>query len=338
MTPPLVSIVIPAYNTGPYLEPAIRSALDQTWPRTEVIVVDDGSTDGSLEVARRFEGEGLRVIAQKNAGSCAARNAGARAARGEYIQFFDHDDLLAPDKIAAQLADWRPDISPRTLLMGEIVRFYDTPEGVRHPIPADDDYHPAWAGTFPQFPQLPAREWLFRWWTIPLETTPLAWLIHRDLLVQAGPWEERFLSRLDDFEFLTRVLLAADNVICTPGARAFFRTRVAGSMSSLEQNRSRRAFEGQWVALSLCADHLLATDTSQRARESTAALLMRYAYSAYPAHAHLARQAESRSRTLNATLPPCPGGRLVRTLSPILGWKFAKRLQHLAIQWGYSRA
>ena len=335
---PSVSIIIPVYNTGRYLEPALRSALDQTWPQIEIIVVDDGSTDGSLEVAKRFEGDRLRVISQKNAGSCAARNAGARAATGAYLQFLDHDDLLAPDKIEVQMRFWRPGVSTRTLFMGEIVRFFEDEAGTRHEIPADADYHPAWAATYPEFPTIASRIWLQRWWEMQLETTPLAWLVPRELMAAAGPWEERFLSRLDDFEFLTRVMLAADEIVATPGARAYFRTLVAGSMSSLGQNRTERAFTGQLFALNLCCDHLLAADSSQLARQAAAGLLMNYAYTAYPSHAAQANIAEKRALSLGVAFPPCPGGRIVRLLSPVFGWKFAKRVQYLAIRCGYSRS
>lgn len=334
---PLVSIIIPAYNTGPYLEPTIRSALDQTWPHTEVIVVDDGSTDGSLDVARRFEGPRLRVVTQQNRGSCAARNAGVHAARGEYLQFLDHDDLLAPDKLAKQFELWKPGVSRRTLFMGEIIRFYDTPDGTRHEIAPGSDYHPAFLHTYPEFHSLPARDWLLRWWTQRLEVTPLAWLIPRELMAAAGPWEERYLSRLDDYEFLTRLLLAADDLVLTPGSRSYFRTMVAGSMSSAAQNQSARAFQGQLFALNLCCDHLLAAEDSARTRTACASLLMHYSYEAYPEHLAETDAAENRARSLRAPLPPCPGGRFVRTIAPLLGWRRAKWLQHRARLWGYSK-
>jgi GT2 family glycosyltransferase len=334
--PPLVSIIIPAYNAGSNLEPTIRSALDQTWPEIEVIVVDDGSTDGSLEVARRFEGPRLRVIAQNNRGSCAARNAGAQAANGDYLQFLDHDDLLAPDKTAAQLALWRPDVSRRTLFMGEIVRFFEKPAGARQEISPDADYRPAFLHTYPEYKTIAARDWLLRWWTLRLEVTPLAWLISRELMLAAGPWEERFLSRLDDFEFITRLLLAADDIILTPGSRSFFRTMVAGSMSSSAQNQSLRAFQGQLLALNLCCDHLLAAEDTTRTHAACASALMSYAYEAYPEHRTEAGAAECRARSLHTTLPLCPGGRVVRALLPVVGWHCAKWLQHRAHLWGYS--
>lgn len=137
------------------------------------------------------------------------------------------------------------------------------------------------------------------------------------------------------------VNLIADRAIHTQdelaGSRAFFRTMVAGSMSSSAQNQSARAFQGQLFALNLCCDHLLAAEDTARARTACASLLMHYAYEAYPEHRAESDAAVIRARFLRAPLPPCPGGRLVRALSPLLGWRRAKWLQHHARRWGYSK-
>src|ERR1051326_5639298 len=102
-SPPLVSIIIPCFNAARWLPATLQSALAQTWPNLEVIVVDDGSTDHSAAIARRYEGDRVRGVVQPNAGAAAARNTGLRHARGEFIQFLDADDLLAPEKIAKQM-------------------------------------------------------------------------------------------------------------------------------------------------------------------------------------------------------------------------------------------
>src|SRR5215831_4789209 len=103
MASTLVSIIIPAYNAEPWLRDALRSALAQTWEPKEIIVVDDGSTDRTLEIARQFESEHLRVIANKHVGAAATRNKALELAKGDYIQYLDADDVLAPDKIAKQI-------------------------------------------------------------------------------------------------------------------------------------------------------------------------------------------------------------------------------------------
>src|SRR6266850_864483 len=98
----LVSILIPVYNAEAFVAEAIQSALDQTWPAKEIIAVDDGSTDRSAEVLKSFAPR-IRTIEQENRGASAARNRALSEAQGEFIQFLDADDLLAPDKIEIQI-------------------------------------------------------------------------------------------------------------------------------------------------------------------------------------------------------------------------------------------
>ena len=86
------SVVIPLYNKAHYIETTIRSVLSQTCKDYEIIVVDDGSNDNSLELARKYEGDRVRVIAQENQGVSVARNTGILNARGKYIAFLDADD------------------------------------------------------------------------------------------------------------------------------------------------------------------------------------------------------------------------------------------------------
>ena len=110
MNEPLVSILIPAYNAQEWLAQTLKSAIAQSWPHKEIIVVDDGSTDKTVAIARQFESDQVRVFRQENEGAAAARNKAFALSQGEYIQWLDADDLLAPDKIAKQLValDARP--------------------------------------------------------------------------------------------------------------------------------------------------------------------------------------------------------------------------------------
>jgi glycosyltransferase involved in cell wall biosynthesis len=100
---PLVSAIIPNHNYAKYVVEAVESVLNQSYTNLEVIVVDDGSTDQSLEILQVF-GERIVVISQKNAGVSAARNAGVVASSGEYIAFLDADDIWECEKIERQVA------------------------------------------------------------------------------------------------------------------------------------------------------------------------------------------------------------------------------------------
>ena len=112
MTDPTVSIIIPAYNTAPTLPRAIDSVLGQTFSDYEILVVDDGSKD-DVNAAVAPYGERVRLIRQNNAGASAARNNGARHARGRYLAFLDADDFWHPLKLELQLVAFRerPDIA-----------------------------------------------------------------------------------------------------------------------------------------------------------------------------------------------------------------------------------
>lgn len=102
----LVTVVIPNYNYAGYVGEAIESALNQTYPNVEVIVVDDGSRDGSRSIIESF-GDRTRSIFQQNAGVSAARNTGAAAGHGEFLAFLDADDVWMPQKLEKQVAAFR---------------------------------------------------------------------------------------------------------------------------------------------------------------------------------------------------------------------------------------
>src|SRR5260221_13338575 len=103
MAAPLVSVVIPAFNAEAHIAEVLDSVRQQTLHDLEVILVDDGSTDGTVREAQRLAGDlDLTVMCQANAGPAAARNAGIRRARGRYCAFVDADDLMLPQRLAAQ--------------------------------------------------------------------------------------------------------------------------------------------------------------------------------------------------------------------------------------------
>lgn len=105
MDVPLVSIIIPVFNGANYMRDAIDSALAQTWPKTEIIVVNDGSTDETHEIAKSY-GDRIRYIKKKNGGVASALNAGIRAMKGDVFNWLSHDDRYHPDKVVAQVHEW----------------------------------------------------------------------------------------------------------------------------------------------------------------------------------------------------------------------------------------
>ena len=100
--PPLVSILIPVYNARQWVGAAIDSALAQTWPDTEVIVLDDGSTDGSLDVVQAYAGR-VRIHTQSNGGQNVSRNRLTEFSRGDWLVYLDADDELSADAVRLKL-------------------------------------------------------------------------------------------------------------------------------------------------------------------------------------------------------------------------------------------
>ncbi|MDZ8188160.1 MAG: glycosyltransferase family A protein [Nostoc sp. ChiSLP02] len=119
---PLVSVIIPVYNCNQYLAQAIESVLSQTYQPIEIIVVDDGSTDNSAEVAKHYAPL-IRYCFQSNAGSGAARNRGIELAQGEFFAFLDADDLWVKDKLMHQMAAFNNN-SELHIVFGQVKQFH----------------------------------------------------------------------------------------------------------------------------------------------------------------------------------------------------------------------
>jgi glycosyltransferase involved in cell wall biosynthesis len=109
-----VSVVMPAYNVAPFIATSVESVLQQSFTDLELIVVDDGSVDGTADRLSGFRDPRLRVIRQANSGSAAARNSGILLASGQYMGFLDADDLWAPTKLETHIGflERHPDIFP----------------------------------------------------------------------------------------------------------------------------------------------------------------------------------------------------------------------------------
>ena len=120
-----VSVVVPVFNGEQYLGECLESALRQECAPWQVIVVDDGSTDGSAAIAGGF-GDPVRVLRQPNRGPGAARNAGVAQAEGEFVAFLDADDLWTPGKLSAQLAYFAED--PEVHIVSAHVRNFHSPD------------------------------------------------------------------------------------------------------------------------------------------------------------------------------------------------------------------
>jgi glycosyltransferase involved in cell wall biosynthesis len=306
---PLVSILIPAYNSQEWVADTIRSAQAQTWPRKEIIVVDDGSTDQTLAVARQFSSKEVSVVTQPNQGASAARNKALSLSQGEFIQWLDADDLLAPDKIAKQIEVVLRLNQKRTLLSSSWGSFFYRSNRTQFsPTPLWEDLAPA--------------EWLFRKLDANLFMQTAVWLVSRELTEAAGPWDTQ-LSYDDDGEYFARVLLASEGTRFVPEARVLYRLSGAGSLSYI--GRSHRKQDSLFRSMQLHVQYLRSREDSERTRAACLKYLQRNLVYFYPERTELVRQLEELAMSLGGKLnaPALPAK--YAWLQKAFGWDFAKR-------------
>ena len=238
---PLVSVIIPAYNVAEYVDAAIESALAQTYPNIEVVVVNDGSTDDTASVLARYESR-ITLVTQENRGLAGARNAGLRVAKGAIIGLLDADDMWFPHRVERMIEalDASPDreiVTSDSYLMEDFTptekRSY--PDRRRRPFPATEQ---------DQIPEIARFNFLF-----------IGVLFRRELIERCGMFAEgarrganyegdgtaeRGLSieGAEDYELWTRFLLSGTRVGFVDEPLGYYRVR-AGSLSDAKKEQGR---------------------------------------------------------------------------------------------------
>jgi glycosyltransferase involved in cell wall biosynthesis len=290
----LVSILIPAYNAEEWIAPTIRSALEQTWPHVELIVVDDGSTDRTLAVARAFESKSVKVFSQSNQGAPAARNAAFDLAQGAYMQWLDADDLLDPQKIACQMAVACQVSDTQILLSGSFGTFFYRPDRA------------VFARTSLWRDLMPVEYFLTRF-TDNVWFQTGAWLASRELCEAAGPWSD-VGSPDDDGEYFCRVVAKSAAVKFVEGARAYYRV---GNFGSVNNRRSKAALTALFFSKAKCVGHLLSLEDSPRTRAAALRFLQDLMSYFYPEQKEIVLEAERLATALGGALK-----------APSLKWKY----------------
>jgi hypothetical protein len=301
---------MPAYNAEPYIESAIASVLEQHYKNIEILVIDDGSTDRTYELASKYKSRGIFVIKQNNKGASAARNAGLHAATGDWIQFLDADDILHPEKIALQMQ--RTDVEgPEYIYCSDWGRFkQDVADAVFQPSFLLSNSEPV--------------DWLIQKYTRHEMIQPGAWLSHRSLIEKSGAWNEQ-LSLNDDGEFFDRLVLNSQGVRYVKNAKTYYRSAVANSISS---QVSRRAAESGLLAIDLCTQRLISKCDSSETRKACAVQYQLYAYQFFPIERDLANQANHRANELGGADCILPGGPNLSKLVALFGWRVARTMQY----------
>lgn len=304
--PELVSILIPAYNAEKWVAEAIKSALAQDWANKEIIVVNDGSKDRTLTIAKFFEPEGVKVLDQENRGASAARNLALSHARGDFIQWLDADDILAPNKVSAQMRVAKDERSRRVLYTSAHGSFY-------------------WKTTNSIFvgdllwQDLEPIDWLITNFSHNIWMSSNAWLVSRELTDLAGPWDES-LSLNDDGEYFSRLVSLSEKIKFVGNAKSFHRK---SGLNSLSLSTSEKACKSLLLSMRLCIQYLRGLEESERTRMAGVALLQKYFGYFFPDKIDLIAEANSLAIELGGKLNPPQASWKIALLSQIIGRELA---------------
>ena len=258
-TPSCISVIMPCFNAEKYLREAIESVLDQTYSHVELVVVDDGSTDSSKDILRRY-GDRIVLLEQQNRGPYPARNVGIKTSKGEFIAFLDADDYWHKDcldKLHASLTASDADLA------------YCGWQNIGEGAPGGQPYVP---------PEYEAED------TVSLFLKSCPWPIHaalvrREVIEAVGGFSERYFSSMD-YDLWLRICVLTRNMILVPEVLAFYRWHDTGQISAvrwkqvLNSWKVRKDFVRENQAL---VDHI----SSKVLRQKTDGYLLQCGYGSY---------------------------------------------------------
>lgn len=308
---PLVSICIPAYNAAHFIYDCINSLINQSYQNIEIIIVDDGSTDSTLAVIKGFTDFRLKLIEQENKGQCNAANRAFEASTGDYIKFFDADDILSEDFIKNQVE--RLNGRTNAVASASWGRFYKND-----------------INTFLLNPEVVWRdkkplEWLISSLNGVCMMQCALWLIPRRILNNSGLWNEK-LTLINDFEFFIRVLLTSEEILFTENAILYYRSGIENSLSG---SKSKAAYQSAYTSTELGVKHILNFENSGRTREVCANTFQLWSYEFYPSEIELYHKSNSWVKKLGGSKLKFPAGGKTKLLNGFLGWKLVKKFKLL---------
>ena len=301
---PKVSILIPLYNSEKYIAETIDSCLKQTYNNIEIVIVDDGSTDSGLTIAREYEKKhkNIKVVAQKNSGASAARNRAFELSEGEYIQYLDADDLLDQDKIRLQMEVLKT-ADEGTLVFGRWGTFQRSIENVIwKDLPVNKNYDDV-------------KQFLIDLWESGMTVVIYSWLISRKLVEESGGWDVK-LSTSDDGEFSARLVFIARKVLFVETSLGYYRK---DNESSLSRQTTKKALKSNLKSFETYIQLMKDDIANPDIRRSLALVYSRFLYKIPPVHKDLISETRHKINSLGFIKPLNTMKVLDRLLSYFIG-------------------
>lgn len=310
---PLISIIIPVYNSEKYIKETIQSCLNQTYTNLEIIIVNDGSTDKSEEIIHGFKDTRIKYFKIANSGPCYARNFGIKNATGDLFQFLDADDILENRKLEFQVIRHRTngDEIVYSGVMGFIINDQKNLE-------PDFDFY---------YKKLQVEEYfrvMFNHFG-KYYTTGM-WLIPRSLIEKTHGWDEKVLIN-NDGEYFSRIILLSNGIVFCPGAVFYYRRDVPMSIS--KGFNSKKIYESWLYSYSCYAKYFQFFLGQNSANELGREALSVYYCNSYPNYPDLLHRCKQQIRELGYHSPAAHGGKTFKIISNLIGVDNALKLRTL---------
>lgn len=304
-----VSILIPLYNAEAFIAETINSIINQTYSNIEIIIVDDGSTDNSLEVAKKIAAKNVKIFQQKNKGACAARNKAFELSSGDYIIFFDADDLMSKKKIANQM-QLVEKFGDDYTYSSQWIPFVNNPGDIEKQANLIDQSFDDVCG------------WFKTSWVNNLSAQTGIWLTPRKIIKSAGGWDET-LKVNQDGDFFFRVLMKSKGVKFAKNSLVYYRRELSDSISNTNIPERAESILKSYKKY----EDVLKLDDSYEMKKALAYNYIRFVYTFYPSHPYLIAKAREYIDNLGVNETWNVGGEKFKKLSNLVGFFNALKLR-----------
>lgn len=314
----MVSILIPAYNSERFIDETLQSCILQSYSDIEVVIVDDGSNDSTLEIAQKWKERhhNIHVFTQQNKGACAARNLALEKSSGEYIMFLDADNIISPNKVKEQMELLTAANDDMAVATCPWDRFYNTIEDAKFPkLNVYKDYDNGF-------------DMLLDLWNHSEMFETACYLISRELAIKAGEWVVG-LKKNQDGEYFSRVLANASKILFCPEGKLYYRT---GDYDSVSKGSSKAKIEALLDSLIRYKQTALLHEDSKRVKVALTRNFSMFMYLYYGKYPDLCAKAKNEIIRIGHT--PYPSGtKRTKMFSRIIGLENFLRLRKLIVKY-----
>ena len=310
---PLISIIIPVYNSENYISDTILSCLNQSYQNIEIILINDGSTDKSEDIIRQFiDDNRVKYFAIKNVGACDARNFGISKAKGQLYQFLDSDDMVDVNKLHQQMNHY--------FQMGDDYIYSSRMGTVSGTNRTLDPGYELYQRNFT--PQQYFETTLTQFGRY---ITTGSWLVPAKILKSTYGWDSN-AGLNDDGEYFMRIILNSTGIVFCKEALFFYRRDVPNSLS--KRFDSKEVYLKWLFSYSSYVKHFLLQLEPSIARKLGWKALSIYYCNSYPKYPDLLRQCKAQMSQLGYQQPSAHGGSIFRIVSKVLSTETALQILH----------